>query len=204
MIIRKFSSPSYYLLFQTRGQPTRLIKLNCEKSKTKTNIRAQISGDGRAQIFVEKLLQNKRRHYVVIKYSSIIELTNELCKIIGIHEQINREIYLKMTTTRLCERAILGTKSENFSGINKVVQDMIPESESACDCRDCEYLNWVGAEYFDNSLGNEKAFVQDRFYDCSQLTIKSHLLASKYCLTMLKRSRNYCKRRFLAVLMERG
>lgn len=105
-----------------------------QKLKLTTNMRAQISGDERAQVFANKLLQIGEGTYPVDKHSGQIILTNELCNIVETPEQLIHKIYPNIienytNSEWLCERAILATKNEIANDINRAVQDMIPGEE---------------------------------------------------------------------------
>lgn len=102
-----------------------------KKVSLTTNMRAQISGNKKAQLFAEKLLQIGEGTFPVDEHSGEITLTNELCNIVETPEQLINKIYPNISQNYvnsewLYERSILATKNEIVNNINETIQDMIP------------------------------------------------------------------------------
>ena len=99
-----------------------------------TNMRAQISGDEKAQEFSEKLLQIGEGTYPIDENTGQITLTNELCNVVETPEQLINEVYPSIAENYtnsewLRERIILATKNDIVNDINNIIQEMIPGEE---------------------------------------------------------------------------
>ncbi|GBP33631.1 hypothetical protein EVAR_32129_1 [Eumeta japonica] len=98
--------------------------------KLTTNVRAQISGDEKAQEFSEKLLQVGEGTYAIYENTCQITLTNDLHNVVETPEQLINEVYPSIAENYtnsewLRERIILATKNDIINGINNVIQEMI-------------------------------------------------------------------------------
>lgn len=111
-----------------------LLWHHVKKVSLTTNMRAQISGNKRAQLFTEKLLQIGEGTFPVDEDSGQITLTSELCSIVQTPQQLIEKVYPNIirnytNSDWLCERAILATKNQMVNFINEKIQNIIPGEE---------------------------------------------------------------------------
>lgn len=102
-----------------------------KKISLTTNMRAQISGNQKAQLFAKKLLQIGEGTFPIDKDSGQIILTKDLCNIVETPDQLIKNIYPNIrrnyvNSEWLYERSILATKNTIVNDINERIQAMIP------------------------------------------------------------------------------